>query len=39
MKLQKSLGKNRCFTVTSASVFKRMIMEEWEEKEDLHHYY
>lgn len=34
-----SLSKNWCFTVTGASVFKRMILEEWEEKEDLHHYY
>lgn len=33
-----SLGKNHCFTLTGASVFKRMIMEEWKEK-DLYHYY
>lgn len=37
--IPESLGKKCCFTVTGTSVFKRIIIEEWEEKEDLHHYY
>lgn len=27
-----SLGESHCFIVTGASVFKRIIMEEWEQE-------